>query len=115
MTKREFFTAIANLETASAELRQFAVESIEKLDKQNLARNSKPSKVQIENAPLVSAIVELLADSETPILSTEIANALEISTSKATGLLGNLAKEGKVVKTDIKVKGKGVQKGWSLA
>lgn len=115
MTNREFFVAISNLESVPTELRQFAVEGIAKLDKRNASRNAKPSKVQVENEPIVKAIVELLADSETPILSTEIATALGISTSKATGLLGNLVKEGKVVKTDIKVKGKGVQKGWLLS
>lgn len=114
MTNREFFVAISNLETVPTEFRQFAVEAIAKLDKRNLARQTKPSKVQVENEPIIKAIVELLAESDSPILSTEIANTLGITTSKATGLLGNLVKENKVVKTDIKVKGKGVQKGWSL-
>lgn len=114
MTNREFFVAISTNESISSELRQFALDGIAKLDKRNATRNSKPTKVQVENEPLINAIVELLADSDSPILSTEIATALGISTSKATGLLGNLLKDKRVAKTDIKVKGKGVQKGWSL-
>lgn len=113
MTNREFFTAIANLETVPSELRQFALEGIEKLDARNASRQAKPTKAQIENASLYPSVLALLNENE-PTLSTVVASALGVSTSKATGLLGNLYKDGKVDKVDVSVKGKGKQKGWLL-
>lgn len=113
MTKREFYTAIAN-GTVTPEIIAKANELIQALDNANSKRASKPSKVQVENAPLYDKILSIL-NADEPTLSTDVASALEISTSKATGLLGNLLKEKSVVKVDVAVKGKGKQKGWLLA
>lgn len=113
MTKREFYTAISN-GTITPEIVAKANELIEALDNSNAKRASKPSKAQVENAPLYDKVLELL-NADEPTLSTSVASTLEISTSKATGLLGNLFKEGKVIKVDVAVKGKGKQKGWLLA
>ena len=113
MTKREFYTAIAN-GTITPEIISKANELIQALDTANEKRNSKPSKAQVENAPLYDKVLEIL-NADEPTLSTAVASALEISTSKATGILGNLWKDNKVTKIDVAVKGKGKQKGWLLA
>lgn len=113
MTKREFYTIVAKTST-DTEIVAKANELISALDNANSKRASKPSKAQVENAPLYDKVLELL-NADEPTLSTSVASALEVSTSKATGLLGNLFKEGKVVKVDVAVKGKGKQKGWLLA
>ena len=110
MTNREFFTEIAKADVAQ-ELKDFALEGIAKLDKKNASRSDKPTKAQIENAPLLEKIMEILTE-ETPMLSTDVALELGVTTNKATGLLGTLYKEGKVDKVDIKVPKKGTQKGW---
>lgn len=113
MTNREFYVAVMNLENAPAELVAFAKSGIEKLDSRNASRQAKPTKAQIENEALYPSVLALLNESE-PTLSTVVASSLGISTSKATGLLGNLFKANKVAKVDVAVKGKGKQKGWLL-
>ena len=106
MTQREFFNAVI-AETQNNDLAQFAVEALEKLDARNAKRSEKPSKVQIANEPIIKAISELLTTE--PMLASDIAKALEISTQKASALVKKV--EGVSV-TDIKVKGKGTQKGY---
>lgn len=108
MTNREFFTAVI-AESKNADLVQFATEAIEKLDARNARRASTPSKTQVANEPIIKAISELLT--EEPKLASEIASALEISTQKASALVKKI--DGVKV-TDVKVKGKGVQKGYSI-
>lgn len=115
MTQREFFTAIAAIEGIDSSLRDFALEGIAKLDKRNSSRQAKPSKAQIENAPIEEAVLALLSAQDEPILTTAIAEQVGVTPSKVTGILGNLFKEGKVAKTDVKVKGVGTRKGWKLA
>ena len=113
MTNREFFTAIINNQMDGTEITDemvnFAVEAIKKLDARNARRASTPSKTQVANEPIIKAIAELLT--EEPKLASEIASALEISTQKASALV---KKVDGVKVTDVKVKGKGVQKGYSI-
>ena len=113
MTKMELFTAVVNCEAMPKEAREKAQECIDSIKKSNANRANKPTKAQVENEALYPTVLAVL-NAETPTLSTAVATALGISTSKATGLLGNLFKENKVVKVDVAVKGKGKQKGWLL-
>lgn len=108
MTQREFFNAIANSEV-SEELKAFATSEIEKLDVRNAKRSERPSKTQIANAPIVEAISRVLTDE--PMLASKIAELCGISVNKASAL----AKKVEGVKVvDVKVKGKGTQKGYFL-
>ena len=108
MTKREFLNAVI-AETQNEELKAFATSEIEKLDVRNAKRSERPSKTQIANEPIIKAIAEVLTNE--PMLASEIAKACEISTQKASAL----AKKVEGVKvTDVKVKGKGTQKGYYL-
>ena len=109
MTNREFYTAVIT-SVDNEELKAFATEAIAKLDKRNAKRASKPSKTQIANEPIVKAISEVLTSE--PMLASKIAELCEISTQKASALVKKV--EG-VQSTDIKVKGKGTQKGYFLA
>ena len=109
MTNREMLTAIVNGEITEDVIAKAKAE-IEKLDARNANRKNKPSKTQIENAPIIAKIAEILT--EEPMRASEIAEALGISTSKASALAKKV--EGVIV-TDVKVKGKGMQKGYSLA
>ena len=109
MTNREMLTAIVNGEVTEDVVAK-AKEEIAKLDARNASRKSKPSKKSLENAPIIESIKGLLT--EEPMWASEIGEALGISTSKASAL----AKQVKgVIVTDVKVKGKGTQKGYSLA
>lgn len=109
MTNREFYTAvIASVD--NDELKAFATEAIAKLDERNAKRASKPSAKQKENEPIVKAISEVLTSE--PMLASKIAELCEISTQKASALVKKV--EG-VQSVDVKVKGKGTQKGYFLA
>ena len=111
MTNREFYTAVINGDVYdNEELITFAKDAIAKLDARNAKRASKPSAKQKENEPIVKAISEVLTSE--PMLASKIAELCEISTQKASALVKKV--EG-VQSTDIKVKGKGTQKGYFLA
>jgi len=109
MTQRDFYNAvIATVD--NDELKAFAEGAIAKLDERNAKRASKPSKTQIANEPIVKAIASVLTDE--PMLASKIAELCEISTQKASALVKKV--EG-VQSVDVKVKGKGTQKGYFLA
>jgi len=109
MTQRDFYNAvIATVD--NDELKAFATDAIAKLDERNAKRASKPSKTQIANEPIVKAIASVLTDE--PMLASKIAELCEISTQKASALVKKV--EG-VQSVDVKVKGKGTQKGYFLA
>ena len=109
MTQREFFTAIVNSDL-NDEMKAFATEAIEKLDARNAKRANTLSKTQKENAPLIEKIATLLTSE--PKLASELAKEMEISTQKASALVKKV--EGVSV-CDVKVKGKGTQKGYFFA
>jgi hypothetical protein len=108
MTNRDFYNAVIDA-NINEEMTQFATDAIAKLDARNAKRASKPSKTQIANEPIVKAIASVLTDE--PMLASKIAELCEISTQKASALVKKV--EG-VQSTDVKVKGKGTQKGYFL-
>ena len=108
MTQRDFYTAVVNA-NLNEEMTTFATEAIAKLDARNAKRAEKPSKTQIANEPIIKAISEVLTSE--PMLASKIAELCEISTQKASALVKKV--EG-VQSVDVKVKGKGTQKGYFL-
>ena len=113
MTYREFYTAIVNGEM-NAELQAFATEAIAKLDTRNANRASRPSKIALANEPIKAQILEFLANGETHI-AKEIGEAVGITTAKASSLCGQLAKEEKVVATEVKLPKVGKRIAYTLA
>ena len=111
MTRREFFQAVANNEITE-EVITFAVEAIDKMDAQNIKRKEKPTKAQIENAELVEKMVEMFAG-QSKVLAHDIAEKMEITTSKATALCRMAVKEGKIAVDDAVVN-KSVKKIYSF-
>ena len=109
MTNREFFNAVISAEI-NDEVIAHAKESLEKLDIRNAKRAERPSKIQKANEPIIKAIADLLTNE--PMLASEIAEKCEISTQKASALVKKV--EGVSV-CDVKVKGKGTQKGYFFA
>ena len=108
MTNREFFNAVSA--EINDEVIAHAKESLEKLDIRNAKRAERPSKTQKANEPIIKAIADLLTNE--PMLASEIAEKCEISTQKASALVKKV--EGVSV-CDVKVKGKGTQKGYFFA
>lgn len=112
MTKREFYTAIKNGEI-DEQVKLFASEELEKMDAVNEKRRNTLSKKAKENEPLLQQITDEILTEE-PKTATDVAAALEVSVQKASGLLRRLVEEGKAAKVDVKIKGKGTQKGYTI-
>ena len=112
MTKREFYTAIMKGEI-DEQVKLFATEELEKMDAVNEKRRNTLSKKAQENQPLLQQITDEILTEE-PKTATDVAAILEVSVQKASGLLRRLVEDGKAVKVDVKIKGKGTQKGYTL-
>ena len=109
MTKREFYSAIKNAKI-DEQVKLFATEELEKMDAVNEKRRNTLSKKAKENEPLLRQITnEILTDE--PKTATDVADILGVSVQKASGLLRRLVEDGKAAKVDVKIKGKGTQKG----
>ena len=101
MTKREFYTAVINGEV-NEELIAFAEGEIEKLDAENARNAAKRAEKAKENEPYFEKILALV--SETPVVASEVAAELEVSTSKASSLLRTMVKDGKIAEHPEKIK-----------
>ena len=113
MTNREFYTAIAN-GTMNDEVKAFAVEAIAKMDERNAKRSSKPSKTSIENAPIKESIIEFISNRNEFCIAGAIAEALAISTQKASALCRQLVADGKLIEKEVKVPKQGKRKAYGL-
>lgn len=113
MTNREFLNAVIAL-SASEEITEHAKAMIASLDKRNAARTSKPSKTQLENAPIKEAILGVIAEMNAEVSASELHERLNISVQKASSLCRQLVEEGKLSKGERKEKGKGLVKVYSL-
>lgn len=111
MTNREFYSTLISLNIAQ-ELKDFAQAEIDKLNARNDKRKNTPSKTQIENEPLKVEIINALANG--PMVASEIASTLNISTQKASALCKILVEENRVSVEDIKVPKKGTLKSYSV-
>ena len=116
MTNREFYTNISNGVITELEI-EHAKTALVKMNEANAKRKEKagdkPNKKAVENAPIIEAITAALT-TEAQTAAT-IAEAVGISTNKASALLRQIVASGVAVSTDVKVAGKGSCKGYSLA
>ena len=110
MTKRDFFTAIANGQITE-ELQTEAKAYLAKMDEALEKRKHTLSKKQEENEGVKAAILEILGTE--PKTATTVGEAMGISTQKASALLRQLVTDGKATVTDVKITGKGIQKGYT--
>lgn len=112
MTQREFFTKVieANI---NEELTEKAKELVAGLDKRNAQKASTQTKTQKENEVLKAEMVDKLEKGK-GYLAAEIGVVMGFSTSKASALAKQLVDEGKATVADVKVKGKGMQKSYTV-
>ena len=118
MTNREFYEAVVNA-NINEELTAHAQDALAKLDETNAKRREKMAEKAVEKAaekaPIREAIVACITD-EPKTASTLIAEAgVEIKPQAIPSLLKGLVEDGTLVKVDVKVKGKGTQKGYVRA
>lgn len=113
MTKRDFFTAIANNETLTAEIREYATAALSKMDetlsKRSSAQNAKKA---AEYAPMMEQIATILADGG--LTTSEIAERCDMSSQKVSPLCRKMVDAGRLKVEDVKVPKKGTQKKYSL-
>lgn len=95
MTKREFYIAITEAEVAE-EIKEFALKEIEKLDADNARNAAKRAEKAKENEPYFEKILALVG--ETPVVASEVAVELGVSTSKASSLLRTLVNDERIAK-----------------
>ena len=113
MTEREFLTKVIASENISQELIDHATEAIAKLDARNDKRKNAPTKTQKENEPIAEAILAALASGA--MLAVDLAPAVEQSVNKVNGVALNLVNRGLLIKSKVKVKGKGELTQYALA
>lgn len=107
MTKREFMEQVIAMENATIEMKEFATQEIEKLDRANT--NRKPDKRQEENEMLVESVFNAVTDE--PLQAKEITAKLEdldtefpITTNRVSALLRKLVLANRVEKVAINSK-----------
>jgi hypothetical protein len=110
-TKREMLNVIAN-GTMNDEVMAWAAAEIEKMNHANELRRAKVSKKAQENAAVVEAIVGVLTDEAQT--ASVIGAQVGISTQKASALLRQIVEAGRATKVDVKIVGKGTQKGYLI-
>ena len=113
MTNREFFEMVIN-GTITEEMITHATNAIAKLDERNAKRANQPSKKAIENEPIKTNILNFL-DGKDFTVASEIGKSLELTTQKVSALCRQMVADGTLTVTDVKVKGKGTQKGYKVA
>ena len=113
MTQREFFTAITNA-NVSAELIEYAKSAIVKLDEKNEKKKNTVTKTQAANADMKNEILANMA-AGTVYVASELATTYGVSTQKISALMKQLVETGAVIVSEVKVKGKGKVKGYSLS
>ena len=118
MTKRELFTKAANGELTEEMMAGFA-ELVEKMDEANAKRAAKVLEkkraADDEKAPIRKALLDAMGDE--PMTGAQLieATGLDIKLGSIPSLLKPFVEAGQVEKTDIKVKGKGTQRGYIKA
>lgn len=113
MTRREFMEMVI-ADTTNETIADFARSEIEKMDRKNELAKSRKSKKSAENEPIKEKIYSVLNSDEVTTASV-VAEKVEISTQKASALLRQMVEDGKITVEDVKVKGKGKQKGYKVA
>ena len=112
MTNREFYSAIVKA-NISADLTAHATAEIAKLDKKNAKRRATEGEIKEENKPIAEAILKALEGGS--MLSTNLAQAVGVTTQKVNGVAGEMVKLGMLDKFKVKVKNKGEQTAYALA
>lgn len=112
MTQREFITKAieANI---SEEMNVKGAELLAGLNKRNAQKSATMTKTQKENEVLKAEMLEKLEKGK-GYLAAEIGAIMGFSTSKATALASQLVKSDKATVADVKVKGKGTQKSYTI-
>lgn len=115
MTKREFLNAVIN-GTINDKTAEFATKELAQMDAQLEKRKNTLTPKQEANLELAEIVFEQLNDEpKTASMVYELGIEGVTSANKASALLRMLVKTGRANVTDVDVKGKGKQKGYTVA
>lgn len=112
MTNREFFVAVSK-GMLTEEVMAHATSAIAKMDEANAKRASTPSKTALANEPIKVAIKGLLTQNGAMVASA-IAEALNISTSKASALCRQMVDADVLTVSDVKIPKRGKVKQYAI-
>lgn len=120
MTTREFYNTIASMDTIPSELVEFATDALSKMETQAAARREKAAEKaaekQAEKAPLRDAILGVMGGEDEPktasMLIEEAGLTETVKPASVPSLLRPLVESGIVGKVDVKITGKGTQRGY---
>lgn len=120
MTTRELYNMIINGTEITEEMRTAAEELVSKMDAQGEARRAKQAEKAAEKqaakAPLRDALLEVMGDADSPktasMLIEEAGMAETLKPASVPSLLRPLVESGLVGKVDVKIPGKGTQRGY---
>ena len=121
MTNREFYSKIAAMTNIDTELVEFATDAIARLDATNEKRKAasalKAAEKQAEKEPIRAALLAVMGGEDAPKTASMLIEeaGLEIKPASVPSLLRPLVEAGKVAKVDVKITGKGTQRGYVLA
>ena len=117
MTRRERLEMVIS-GNITDELIEECKAEIEKMDIANAKRKEKVDPRKEENSKIMEKIVEILGSSTEPMQIDPIVEALGVDGLKrqrVSSLCTILVKDGRITSDDVKVKGKGKRKAYSLA
>ena len=118
MTIREFYTQIAN-GVINDEVIAEAASLLEKMDAVNARKRELTAKKSLEKeaerAPLRQKIFEMLGSTPKTAATLIAESGLDIKPQAIIHLMKPFLEDGSVIKEDVKVTGKGTQKGYRLA
>ena len=121
MTNREFYSKIASLSNIDAELIEFAADSLTKLDATNEKRKAasalKAAAQQAEKDPIREQLFVVMGGEDAPMTASMLIEAagLDIKPASVPSLMRPLVEAGRVAKVDVKIPGKGTQRGYVRA
>ena len=120
MTARIFYQTVIEMlsdNDKAADVVEYAENAIAKLDATNAKRKEKTDKKSLEkaaaDAPLLDTLVANLTTE--PKTASDMMGLIDQSVQKTSVLLRQLVAAEKAVAHDVKVKGKGTQKGYTIA
>ena len=120
MTTRELYNQIINGTEITEEMRSHCAEALEKLDAQGAARRAKQAEKAAEKqaakAPIRDALFEVMGDETAPktasMLIEEAGLTETVKPASVPSLMRPLVECGMVGKVDVKITGKGTQRGY---
>ena len=112
MTMRQYHEAVIAIPDAPADVVAKAKAEIAKLDATNAKRAEKQSAKSKENEPIKAAIFQFLMDNGTKT-SPEIAEGVDVTTSKASSMCRQMVEEGRLSVSEVKVPKKGKLKAYT--